>query len=549
MPTCRFSAARSCLLCNVGSELSHSRVDARLYRWRPFAPCIHSLLKVWLLRQKQEGDAAVKREVSEARKRLEEGRRRWVNDVIASISEIADQDASFFRGSQPWTTEQAASCSTTTTTTTTTSKDTALLHRHLRSPKPEGESSEKPAYAESDPKERRTETFGWASLGPGVVARNNDASRLEQCDALSVAQEEQGGGPNSSAATLQQRGTTEGCQHNNNNNIYSQREITATAVEIESLAAQKRCARLESLAGLARQGLAAHWKAFFRDEIERTRMAAAAVDMAAERWVQGQREAAGVLWTSWRGRKWKSTSTGGIGSGGSDTGGGVAVSMGGGVAVEGGVCSATDTTTPEEATAAATAVTMTSPITQVSEHHDSSKKEEGASPAIAVGMGGIAAAESKAPPAENGAVEAGERQTPSMHVGSGTTLESATQAKNDQRNSGSGSTAAGSNEGSGDIQRSDDDYGDSSCVVVVRDVGHYSSGGQRVPSADEKGAPEANQLVVFVGRAMAFHTSTIRQSHMENFNEENRRRRCSSFSLPPQQGQQGQRYGLTAPSM
>lgn len=481
--------------------------------WRPFNPkrSVDSLLNSWLLRQKQEGDSGVKRELSEARKKLEEGRQRWVHDVIASISEIADLDASFFRSSLACRNETAGS----------SSKDTTNLHGDLRLPQtPEGGNVGKQINAESDPKERRTDTFGWAPLCAGVPTLNGgDASRLEQCcDTVSVAQEKRGSGGGS----------------NNNNN--PRRGIATTAVEIETLAAQKRCARLESLADLARQGMSSHWKAFFRDEIERTRMAAAGVDMTAERWVQRQREAAGVMWASWRDREWKSASARDTRKDGGDSDS-VAVSTGGGAsAVADGVPSAADTA-PKATKIPATAATTTSPGTQVSDHKDDfSKKEAGAAPEIMGGVGGMMA-ERKTPLVDIGSASADEiggRQAPS--------LEGATQVDDNQGNNEPGSTVTPASEGGGGFQLSDDFVdGDSSCVVVVRDIGDLTSAGQEGPSA-EVDAEAANQMVVFVGRTMAFHISTVRPSYMEKFNEENRRRRCSSFSLPPQQGQQGQRY-------
>lgn len=509
----------------------------------PRPPCtpkhsLHSLLSSWLLRQKQEGDAAVKREVSEAREILEESRQRWVKSVVASISEISDLDASFFRSSLSCGSKVATGSGTSTLFT-----DTANLHGHLLLPQtPEGNVG-KPACAESDPKERGADTFGWESLCAGVPTLNGgDASRPEQsCDALSVAREEHGsgGGCGNSLATLQPHDTTEGYQNMNNNNHNNNRGAATTAFEIETLAAQKRCARLESVADLARQGMSAHWKAFFRDEIERTRMAAAGVDMTAERWVQRQREAAGVMWASWRDREWKSASA-------RDTGkdGGEAASTGEGEpAVADGVPSATGTEA-KEATTPATVVTTTttSPGTQASDHEgDSSKKEEEeAAPEMAGGVVGVMA-ENKAPPPVDiggtGAVETGERHA--------TSLEGTTQVDDNQANNEPGSTAAEDNEGGGGFQLSEGYVdGDSSCVVVVRDVGDHISAGQEVPlaDADAEEAAGANQLVVFVGRTMAFHISTVRPSYLENFNEENRRRRCSSFSLPQLQEQQGKRY-------
>lgn len=434
----------------------------------------------------------------------------------------------------------ASGCSTTSVY-----KNMAHAHGHVfQAQTPDGENGEKTAHAEGDPEKRDPDTLGWASLCARAPTRNDDASRLEKCDALSVAQEDRSsGGTDSSAAAVQPRFTIEGYQNVNlaNNDINPSPETATNAAEVENLAARKRYARLEALADLAHQGLAAHWKTFFRDEIERARMVAAAVDMTAERWVQRQREALGVMWASWCGREWESTSTTKTGSNGGDSDS-VTISMGGGVtAVAGEVCTTTETA-PGEAAVAATAAITRSPVTRMSDRDDgSSRKVEGAAPGIAGGKGGMAAAESKAPTINSGSTgpfETGERQTPS--------LEGATQVDHNQGNSGSGSTVAEAGGGGGGIELSDDhDDGDSLCVVVVRDVRDYSSVGQQPTSADAE-APTADQLVVFVGRAMAFHLSTIRSSHMENFNEENRRRRCSSFSLPPQQSQQGQRCATHA---
>lgn len=77
------------------------------------------------------------------------------------------------------------------------------------------------------------------------------------------------------------------------------------AAEIESLTARKRNERVEALAMLAHQGLDAHWKAFFRDQVKRTRDVASANDAAAKRWVARQRGEADRLFALWRSREWK----------------------------------------------------------------------------------------------------------------------------------------------------------------------------------------------------------------------------------------------------
>lgn len=81
-------------------------------------------------------------------------------------------------------------------------------------------------------------------------------------------------------------------------------ECVTAAAELESLAARTRSVRLESMAELAKLGSAAHWKEFWRDETERSRMAAAAGGMVAARWAQRQREAANSFWAAWRSREW-----------------------------------------------------------------------------------------------------------------------------------------------------------------------------------------------------------------------------------------------------
>lgn len=81
-------------------------------------------------------------------------------------------------------------------------------------------------------------------------------------------------------------------------------ERAAAVAEVEAREASTRGARLESLAELACQGMAAHWREFWRDDIERARLAAAAGDMVAARWEKHQKDASDAFWAAWRNRSW-----------------------------------------------------------------------------------------------------------------------------------------------------------------------------------------------------------------------------------------------------
>ncbi|CAN0350761.1 unnamed protein product, partial [Ectocarpus sp. 8 AP-2014] len=135
-----------------------------------------------------------------------------------------------------------------------------------------------------------------------------DRSRLE-CDAAVAT----------TAADTPSHGISNDDNDNNGNHDHIPILQATVAIEKETLAARKRSDHLESLAVLARQGMSAHWKAFFRDGVERTRMAAAAGGITAERWAQRQRQAIEVSRASWRSREWPSgSSTGDSGVDGGD---------------------------------------------------------------------------------------------------------------------------------------------------------------------------------------------------------------------------------------
>lgn len=404
------------------------------------------MLNAWLTQQEQRGDATVKQQISDSRKRLEEDRNQWASDVIGSVSRLADLDATFFRGPLAW-----SSSGDPNPSTITGNDDRA------------------------------------ASCWAGIQARHDrDHIPPPVHETFDV---EAGG---SHAAAPQPCRTAEGGDDDDNTNTHPNPTVETVAAEIEELAAEKRCARLEALAGLARQGLAAHWRAFFRDEIERTRMAATALDLTASRWAQRQRESAGALPASWRGREWESAATGG-GAGG-----------------DGGDSGPTTVAGASEANSGAgegSAVRGTGSAGTRAGHDascgtDSAKFE----------VEGVAEVED----------ESGQRKK----------LSGPTEPKADEED------AADFRPNGGDV--GDDD--DSACVIVVRDVDN-SGGMQAAPLDAEAEAPAASgQLVVFVGRTMAFHTSTIRSSHLESFHEENRRHGCSSFSIPQKQRQHKHRY-------
>lgn len=479
------------------------------------------MLHAWLLQQEQKGDAAVRQQVSDARETLEEDRNQWVGDVIRSISRLADLDAAFFKDPVAWGNGDLNS--------STAGNDN---------------------YDDDDDGRAAT---SWA----GIQARHE----------ILLAQEQHGrGAAEIGAAAPPPRGTAEG-GHGSTTHPQPDSDFNSqtVAAEIEALAAEKRCARLEALARIARQGMEAHRTAFFREEMERTRIAATAMDLTAGRWAEQQRKTVGALRASWRGRDWLSTTTSrALGGGESDareTGSFVGVHGSGGEEGSGVRRTGASSTPPKTTTTTVRPACQAGDgrfergVEKVMATHlgtqaggqdapPEAENHEEALSGTAAGRNAARAAGGNAPPVNGGSVYPCEDEPVPLFVGTSADapigIEDGAKGEGRGRQQGSG----------GD--RGDDD---SACVIVVKEVGASSGSGglQATPSdaeaaeteaAETAAAATAGQLVVFVGRAMAFHTSTIRASHLENFHEENRRRRCSSFSAPPQEGQQEHRYRL-----
>lgn len=522
------------------------------------------MLETWLLQREQEGDAAVRQEVSDARKRLEEDRKRWVGDVIGSISQLAHLDATFFRAPMAWVSGDPASPMNHNPRLDATAPHAALLQRGDHHPGTQDKDNEKRTKGgrklEVVTGNRDRVELSWA----GIQARHDRDPALP-----SVRQKHGGEDAESGPAAPQPRGTAGG---DKDDFAHSQPAAeTAAAAEVEALAAEQRCARLEALAGLAREGLAAHWRSFFCDEIERTRMAATALDISASRWAQRQREAVGVLRASWRGRDWESTATSGGAGGGSDgsrtsKAAGVSAAAGSGAEEGSAMHGAGAPSTPLEAATAtspavragaggvegADTVTAAHLSTQATGRDTFSEKEEGTLPDTAANAGtdATSSAGGETAPVKSNREDPGEHEaSPSTVDCDASTIgvEGDDEGEGDQREDVSGTTAAEPEEGAAGTRQSVGGGGDddSAYVIVIREADAWSTGGLQVAPSDAQVAEAtaaAGQLVVFVGRAMAFHTSTIRSSYLENFHEENRRHRLSSFSALPQRGQQGHRY-------
>eukprot|EP00752_Nemacystus_decipiens_P008396 g7506.t1 len=206
------------------------------------------MLNIWLMQQEQKGDETVRQQVSDARKTLLGDRNQWIGDVTGSIARLADLDASCFSNPLSWSNGYNQSCT---------------------------------------PEVGDRAAASWA----GILARHHQEYSPDA-------------GTKRGGAAAQQHGPDEA---ENNITTLPQPDPDTAAAEIESLAAGRRSARLEAVANLALQGLLSHWRAFFRDEIERTRLAATALDLTASQWAQRQRRAVGALRASWRGRDCQST--------------------------------------------------------------------------------------------------------------------------------------------------------------------------------------------------------------------------------------------------
>eukprot|EP00903_Cladosiphon_okamuranus_P015742 g14530.t1 len=474
------------------------------------------MLHAWLVQQEQKGDAAVRQQVSDARQALEEDRNQWVGDVTRSISRQADRDVAFFRNPHTW-----------------------------------GNGYPNSSIAENDNSDDGDDgraATSWAD----IRARH----------ALTLAPQRHGRAAADIGAAAPRRGTAESgdhiITHPQSDSDFNSHTL---ALEIEARAAKKRGARLEDLASLARKGMEAHWAAFFREEMERTRIAATALDLTAGRWAEQQRKTVDALRVSWRGREWLSTATSHAVGGQRDENGKcsfVGAPGSGGEEGTGGRGTATSSTPPE------TTRTMASPAcrpgngrveggaddvvlaylgtqTRGQDEPSEAKKDEEARMVMAAGRNVTRADGGDVAPANGGSVYPCQDRPMTLFVGAdadaSVKIEGGVKGEGGQRQRGS----------SGD--GNDDD--DSACVIVTRDGGAPSGGGglQGTHSDAEATEAAAGELVVFVGRAMAFHTSTIRASHLENFYEENRRRRCSSSSTPLQQGQQEHRLRCVVSSI
>ncbi|CAM9282717.1 unnamed protein product [Ectocarpus sp. 12 AP-2014] len=448
-----------------------------------------SLLEAWLLRQEREGCATVNSQLLEARKQLTEDRERWVNDIVASMSETAGNDAAFFQNPHAW-----GRCGTARDTITSShaAPERTLLAGGLRQDLRQTLSAAGEPGAGKEHNPAICESSGLLSSTPVEVQACRQHSSLlgdEPELALLTAEGEERDRSRLEFDAAVTTTTAETPSHgvnneDNDNNVDRDRTpiLPATvAFENETLAARKRSEHLESLAVLARQGMSAHWNAFFRDGVERTRMASAAGDITAERWAQRQRQAITVSRASWRSKEWSSGSSTSD-SGVNDGDGHVSGPEGRVAEGDGGGCS---TGTQDNTTA---------------EGHQS--KEDG-------------------------------ERSPATGLG-----EDAAQSSKEGHEAGDGGN---------------------SCVIVVRDVegsgsineeAISSESGTSTPTAAAPAAPAAttDKIVVFVGRAMALHMSTVREGRMDHFHDTNRRRH-SSVSLRPQPGQPGQRPSCTVSSI
>lgn len=495
-------------------------------------------------------------------------------------------------------------------------------------------------------------TGDWASTSSSsrvtIKANHSGGGHLEQEAVVSLAEKEEedhgrGGGDGlgcaeagttGAAADVPHEGTLESkhkksCTTCGADIAYSA-QLTAAA-QAEHLAARKRISRLESLASLARQGLAAHWEAFFRDEIERTRMAAAAADMAADRWANHQRQAAEMFWGPWRSKEWKPA--GSIGGRGAGASAGAGVQPDGALAEDGDVARCAGVELAAGASKAdellesvdgkapvgdvvarkiaeATMTTMTSevePQRQYSgqlgskESEEENEKRREAMPEGTSGRGtaiitGATAHDGEGANAPKNADDFGDNvpqgttegkekgheardticpentigKVPAITTGLASQDIEAAKMPNDTddvsdvtlqgtknveagtpddgpaqevpRSTGSKASACRLGDGNGS---GGDGENTGVGVLAVRRVGSLKHGDQQDHSSALEpfdSAPAANQMVVFVGKAMAYHLSTVQERHMEHFDDANRRR-CSSFSMPPQQERTGQRWG------
>ncbi|CAM9181300.1 unnamed protein product, partial [Scytosiphon promiscuus] len=448
-------------------------------------------LDVWLRQQEREGRKEVGKQLQKARQHAAEERVRWINDIKCFMSESSITDAAFLRSPGAWKSSSTDSFSSNAVTSGQKTTGNTLIRENF----PSDRLSETDGSAEGKVAENPTQFSNNGTVYCGLTspsapevleAHHGGVSRLQDEEVVPLEEVDHGGGDDDdfvgagagaagAAADIPREGTLDRVNNKTNiSNSYSQR-LTAAA-QAEHLAARKRDTRLESLASLARRGLAAHWEAFFLDEIERTRMAAAASDMAAERWAQHQQEAAEAFWGPWRSKDWEPTSF---------AGGSKAEASIGAAGQPRALVAAGKDDVASGGDAGSTRATGTGPERQRqssgrSAHQDSEDKDGGRCEVLPEGTSG-----------QSTVIKAGMNSHP-------------------------------------------------------REGNNTPNSAHSTPS-DTEPAPAVSQMVVFVGGSMAFHLSTVRECHMEHFNDTNRRR-CSSYSMPLQQGQSGQRWGCIVSS-
>ncbi|CAM9218663.1 unnamed protein product, partial [Hapterophycus canaliculatus] len=282
------------------------------------------LLSSWLRQQEDEGRKEVRRQLQEARERAVGDRDRWIHGINLSMFETSSTDAAFFRSPRAWKCSSAAPLSGRTVLSSPKTAGKAPLGAMLpsdyfRQTSYTAEGETEVNASDSNHEESRDWAPASSSSRVGIEAHHDGASFSEQEPGMLLTEDDGGGGDGSGGAKAGAAGVAAGTaperiterknnksESSSSNNTNFNARLT-TAAQAEHLAAGRRNARLESLACLARQGLEAHWEAFFRDEIERTRMAATAADMTAARWEHHQCQADEMFWAPWRAKDWEPT--------------------------------------------------------------------------------------------------------------------------------------------------------------------------------------------------------------------------------------------------
>lgn len=171
--------------------------------------------------------------------------RRWVDDVVTSVSAMAKVDASSLQNPSVWeTTASLSPCPTENDSNTTTSCFLPL-------------------------QQEGSETSGDVVESRGIAITPEN-----------------------------QAGTLRAIQDKKLHAI--QRAKAASA--LEALSAGKRNARVESFALLIQRGLESRWTEFWRVEMERTWMTAEALELSSVQWARRQCEEAHAVWSTWRSR-------------------------------------------------------------------------------------------------------------------------------------------------------------------------------------------------------------------------------------------------------